>query len=165
MNLCVVLLKKNEHVPPAVDKMQHLKLLAKSYDSEKVVELMKKHGMDEFAEVVEENDIPGPDILTTEMVHFEDVGITSAVMVLRFKVLFERELTQKQSEVALKFPVEKVVKLCREERNLNKPKIIRAIQDNQVDGEMLLRAGSAELRELGIPALAKRNLDKILTQH
>ena len=126
---------------------------------------MKKHGMDEFAEVVEENDIPGPDILTTEMVHFEDVGITSAVMVLRFKVLFERELTQKQSEVSLKFPVEKVVKLCQEERNLNKPKIIRAIRDNQVDGEMLLRAGSAELRELGIPALAKRNLDKLLTQH
>ena len=144
--------------------MQQLKLLAQSYNSQKVAELMKQHGMDEFAEVVTENDIPGPDVLTTEMVNFEEVGIASAVMVLRFRVLFERELTQKQSELSLKFPVENVVKLCREERNLNKPKIIQAIQDNQIDGEMLLRAGSAELRELGIPALAKRNLDKILSQ-
>ena len=138
--------------------------LAEVYDSKKVVEFMKKHGMDEFAKVVEENDIPGPDMLTTEMKDFEEVGITSAVMVLRFKVLFERELTKKQSEVSLKLPVEKVVKFCREERCLNKPQIIQAIRDNQIDGEMLLRAGSAELKELGIPALAKRNLGKILTQ-
>ena len=144
--------------------MQQLKSLAQSYDSQKVAELMKEHGMDEFAEVVTENEIPGPDVLTVKMEHFKDVGITSAVMVLRFRVLFERELTQKQSELSLKFPVENVVKLCREERNLNKPKIIQAIQDNQIDGEMLLRAGSAELQELGIPALAKRKLDKILTQ-
>ena len=144
--------------------MQELKLLAQSYDSQKVAELMKKYGMDEFAEVVLENDIPGTDVLTTEMANLEEVGITSAVMVLRLRVLFERELSKEQSEVSYRFPVENVVKLCREERNLNKPKIIQAIQDNQIDGEMLLRARSAELRELGIPALAKRNLDKILTQ-
>ena len=148
----------------AGDKMQHLKQLSQWYDSKKVAELMRKHGMDEFAEVVEDNDIPGLDVLTTEMVNLEEVGITSAVLVLRFRVLFEQELTKKQSEVSHKFPVESVVQLCREQRNLNKPKIIQAILDNQIDGEMLLRAGGEELRELCIPALAKRNLDKILTQ-
>ena len=69
---------------------------------------------------------------------------------LRFRVLFQRELLKQPSPVAVAFPVERVIEFFKNKRSL--AKYAAAIEEKDIDGEMLLLADSEALKLLGIPA-------------
>ena len=94
------------------------------------------------------------DIITESDEVLVGIGM-DAIARLRFRVLFKRELLRKTSPVAVLFPVEKVVAFFRENHAIL-AKYAATIEENSIDGEMLLLADGNVFEQLGITAAEKR---------
>ena len=106
-------------------------------------------GLHDVAQIVRENGFKGS-IITANNEVLADLGMDSAIDRLRFRVLFQRELLKKTSEVAEKFPVDRVVAFFREKKLI--ARCAAAVEENGIDGEMLLLADKEALEELGVHA-------------
>ena len=111
-------------------------------------EFLNSMRLSEVAENAKDLEFTG-DIITENDEVLKDIGM-DAIDRLRFRVLFKRELLKQTSPVAVSFPVEKVVAFFREKPNL--AKYAAAVEENGIDGEMLLLADGDVFKQLKIPA-------------
>ena len=87
----------------------------------------------------------------------EELGM-DAVARLRVHVLYCRHLLGQESELARRCPVKRVVEFFEQHRVLKKS--AKMIQENMIDGEMLLQAPQAAVLDLGITAIGWRLIEK-----
>lgn len=128
-----------------------LERLGKLYEG--FVGFLEGIGLPECAENVEADGFKG-DIITACDEELIDLGMSRAIDRLRFRVLFQRELLKKTPEVREAFPVDQVAAFFKEKRVL--AKCAAAVEENGIDGEMLLLADNEVLKELGVPAAGVR---------
>ena len=124
-----------------------LERLGKQYQG--FVSYLEGLELPEFAQMVSDSEFDGSIITATDEVLI-DLGMENAIDRLRFRVLFQRELLKKTSEVAKMFPVEKVASFFRERKLI--ADCAKAVEENGIDGEMLLLADKEVLEQLGVRA-------------
>ena len=122
---------------------------------------LKSLDLQDFAQTVRDNGVKG-NIITASDEVLAQLGLDSAIDRLRFRVLFQRELLKKTSEVAEKFPVDRasevaekfpvdrVVAFFRERKFI--ASCAAVVEENGIDGEMLLLADEEVFEELGVHA-------------
>ena len=134
-------------------------------DKEKLAIFLEQIKMPpQCAKIVREKKLKGFTLVKASDKVLSQIGMQSAISRLRFRVLFERELTGMISELAQKCGVEKVIDFCRRDTVLDDDKIVEAIRENEIDGEMLLRADEDALEELEIPALGQAVIESNLKE-
>ena len=87
---------------------------ASKLSDEDVAEFLERIGLKHSADIVRENKFTG-DIIYPAMNEdssLEDLGITTPIERLRFRVLFKRELSGTISMVANEFPPQKIAEIC-----------------------------------------------------
>lgn len=131
----------------------HLKALAKKRDPnpKAFAEFLKTIGLERFADDVVELEVKGHMIVGDRGEEVMEELKMNAIDRLRVSVLYRRRLLGQESELARGCPVERVVKFFEQHKVLKKS--AKMIQENGIDGEMLLQATQAAVMELGITAI------------
>ena len=112
------------------------------------VEFLNSIGLTQAADIVANDGFTG-DIITDDDEVLKDIEM-DAIGRLRFRVLFQRELLKQTTPVAVAFPVERVVAFFEKKHVL--AKCAAAIEEKDIDGEMLLLADGEALKQLGVSA-------------
>ena len=125
--------------------------LAEKDDPKALAEFLKTVGMEQFADDVTDNEVSG-DMIVGEGGEeiMKELGM-SAVDCLRIHVLYRRHLLHQESELAKRWPVERVVEFFEQYKQLKKS--AKMILKYEIDGEMLLQASDAAVLELEITAI------------
>ena len=113
-----------------------------------IVEFLNSIGLTQAADIVANDGFTG-EIITNNDEVLDDLGM-DAIDRLRFRILFQRELLKQTVPVAVAFPVKRVVAFFKEKRLL--AKYAAAVEENGIDGEMLLLADGEALKQLGVSA-------------
>ena len=140
----------------------HVLELAERDSSTQLAEYLKSIGMEKFTEPVIKNDVTGEMAIGEDGEEIMSEHGMSAVTFIRFRVLYRRHLLQQKSELAIRCPVEKVVKFFKQFSVLANH--VEVIMKNDLDGEMLLEAPKQVFDELNISATGRNKIQKKLKE-
>ena len=121
--------------------------LAKQYTVGDLVSFLQSIHLDQYATAFEDYDINGELLIEFSDDDLKDIGITSALHRLKISTFFRRLVTRSQ-EIANRYPVECVVKFLSDNRQLKQ--FAPSFEQNNIDGELLLKASDDVMRELGV---------------
>ena len=115
--------------------------------------LRRKLNMEHYVQFFQENEIDGDLLLRATDELLKEIGIQTALDRLKIRIAFRREVLG-PSDLAKKYPLAEVAEfLC---RKLNMERYVLFFQENEIDGDLLLRATDEILKEIGIQTALDR---------
>ncbi len=129
-----------------------------------VNEYLASIDMAEYGRTFEEHNIDGQVLLEATDHMLKEIGITRATHRANILVGFRKHV-QGETYHSLEYPVEKVIEIIKslEFKPDDVSKYCDAVQQNQIDGEILKDATKELKRELGMKELHYRSIKRKLT--
>lgn len=130
---------------------------------ERVTDFLQRNlHMGQYVPLFEQKQIDGDLLLVATDEILQEIGIVSALDRLKIRIHFKREMSGGLSALAEKYPVDKVIALLKENNMSAKYQV--AIEEHEIDGELLTEASCDVLQEIGIKSIVHQTAIQELIQ-
>lgn len=126
---------------------EELQERAKQFTLQDIVSFLQSNKLDQYATTFEEYEINGELLIQFQDDDLEDIGITNPLHRLIIRICFRR-LVIGTEEFASQYHPQAVVQFL--EANKQLKQFSQSFLENGIDGELLLNASDAVMKELGV---------------
>ena len=121
--------------------------MARPFSIQDIVTFLQSKELDQYATAFEEYEINGELLIQFQDGDLEDLGVSNPLHRLIIRMCFRRQVLGSE-EFASQYPPQAVAQFLDANKQLKQ--FSRSFLENGIDGELLLNASDAVLRELGV---------------